>query len=112
MMPDEPTRAKGIGSWTPPRSSSHFRHFPTPRSSPFIVTRADLHSSLTHLCSSLASHRLPLRWFAAVLVNPLFPGALRPGSGLYPLPQPNRPTIRLIRVPQKLSVIFSDFSHV
>src|SRR5258706_13492638 len=43
---------------------------PPPRSSPFTVIGAGLHSSLTHLCSSLASHRPPLRWFAAVLANP------------------------------------------
>src|SRR5258706_12103662 len=42
---------------------------PPPRSSPFTVIGAGLRSSLTHLRSSLASHRPPLRWFAAVLAN-------------------------------------------
>src|SRR5882757_6092685 len=40
IMPDEPNRAKGIGSWTPPRSSSHFRRFPPPRSSPSVTPGA------------------------------------------------------------------------
>src|SRR5882757_5386022 len=49
MMPDEPTRAKGIGSWTPPRSSSHFRRYPPPRSSPPTSDTGRLRSSLAHL---------------------------------------------------------------
>src|SRR5258706_12308025 len=64
---------------------------PPPPSSPFTVIGAGLRSSLTHLRSSLASHRPPLRWFAAVLANPLFPGASRPGSGSYP-PSPAQST--------------------
>src|SRR5258707_11400149 len=59
---------------------------PPPRSSPFTVIGAGLRSSLTHLRSSLASHRPPLRWFAVVLANPLFV-RIRDGFSTAKLPQ-------------------------
>src|SRR5882757_1663439 len=53
IMPDEPTRVKGIGSWTPPRSSLHFRHYPPPCSSPPTSDTGQLCSSLAHLAPAL-----------------------------------------------------------
>src|SRR5258706_12480911 len=110
MMPDEPTRAKGIGTWNPPRSSLHFRL----QSTTALIA---IHSDQGRLALLAHSPTLQPRFASASTLvvrcgacQPTFSRSFKARIWSIPLPQPNHLTIRLTRAPQKLSVSFSDFS--